>query len=757
MHDSPLPDDAVSPEQEAEIHAICDRFAQRWRTPPRIEEFLVEAAAEHRAALFYGLLCRELELRRSGGQVPELDEYQARFPNYLTQINAAFEATCALHHNRESIPARDAAPPDSQRHADENATNRSVSTVNTDSTPSPPWILTDESSDDFKFLRTLGRGASGEVLLAWQQSLSRRVAVKRTQNVGSEARTMAQLEHPRIVRVYSESIDELNDTRLICMQYVPGPTLADVLKRLKDFAPAERSGKTFLQAIDELAAHDESLDAEGLRERQLLASLSWTEVVCRLVAGLAEALHFAHRHGVLHRDIKPANILLDPYGRAMLADFSLSFTSLQDSDDGEPLFGGTLSYMAPEHLDAFGSHDPVQAADAVDERSDIFSLGIVLYEALALRRPWSTRTQNLDRGALAQSAQQRRQPPPSLLTVLPELSYAVDQTVQTCLAGEPSERFQDAGRLAAALAGCEALERARRRLPSAGAITQALEHLPLLGGVATALSPHLVGNVMAAGFLALAAFPRLDASERVGYLAVAVGYGLAAFSLTGLLVAVFFGRATSVSRRLKTGRIVDRRQVERGRRQALRFPRWSILISCGGWLPVLVVVPVGLAAVSGGITPGEYAVLAVSVIIGLLVATPYCYFLLQHQSVRLLYPLLWSDAADFTPIARRELAYAAPWMRGMQIISGLAPLAGAVLLVLLGPNTFLTGGYLEFRLFTATLIVLGMAGIPLCIRANRLITESIDVFTQSHDSSDAERSSAAPQAQASVEASARRA
>ncbi len=89
-----------------------------------------------------------------------------------------------------------------------------------------------------------------------------------------------------------------------------------------------------------------------MRNRELLAGLDWVETVCWIGARLAEALDYAHSHGVIHRDIKPGNIMLNQYGRPLLVDFNLAFQPL-DASAGDDRLGGTLAYMAPEHLDAF--------------------------------------------------------------------------------------------------------------------------------------------------------------------------------------------------------------------------------------------------------------------------------------------------------------------------------------------------------------------------------------------------------------------
>src|SRR5205085_865250 len=154
--------------------------------------------------------------------------------------------------------------------------------------------------------------------------------------------------------------------RLLCMQYVPGATLAGIIEDLRGRGPAPWSGRTLLEAIDARNPHPGTFDPAALRDRDFLARADWVQAICRIGARLAEALAYAHAQGVLHRDLKPDNILINQYGRAMLADFNLSLDLHRVADPGRELFGGTLAYMAPEHLDAL-IHDAPRVV--VDERS----------------------------------------------------------------------------------------------------------------------------------------------------------------------------------------------------------------------------------------------------------------------------------------------------------------------------------------------------------------------------------------------------
>jgi len=145
------------------------------------------------------------------------------------------------------------------------------------------------------------------------------------------------------------------------MQYVPGTTLEKVIEALTGRGRGGWSGRGFLGAIDALSQQSTALDIAALRDREQLGEADFVEAGCWLGARLAEALAHAHRLGVLHRDIKPANILLNRYGRPLLADFNVSFLAPEKGVTGEgSLFGrdaglhgaGTPRRLQPCHAGA---------------------------------------------------------------------------------------------------------------------------------------------------------------------------------------------------------------------------------------------------------------------------------------------------------------------------------------------------------------------------------------------------------------------
>src|SRR5262249_38815796 len=160
-------------------------------------------------------------------------------------------------------------------------------------------------------------------------------------------------------------------------------------------------------------------------------------------------------------------------GRPLLADFSVaSGPQRPGAGAGEP-FGGTLGYMAPEHLDAFNPAE-LTPREAVDERSDIYALGVVLFEWLTGRSPFPPPPGVLPGSDLLRAlAAARRAGAPSPRSVRPDLPAAIDGVVRRCLEPVPARRYQSAAELALALEGCWELYQAEREMPPAGPLTRA--------------------------------------------------------------------------------------------------------------------------------------------------------------------------------------------------------------------------------------------------------------------------------------------
>jgi hypothetical protein len=247
----------------------------------------------------------------------------------------------------------------------------------------------------YRPLRLLGEGGMGRVFLAEDEALGRRVAVKTiSPNVSGrggvqtrflrEARAMATVEHPRVVRVYSYG--DAGGEVYFVMEYVDGETLAARLQR----APR----------------------------------LAWQEAL-RVTREIAEALAAAWRRGIVHRDVKPGNILLDRDGHVHVADFGLARPMSGDAGiTGADVIVGSPHYISPEQA----------RAKPVDFRSDVYSLGVVLFEMLAGRRPYEATS------PVEVIAKHLSEELPELRQLTPDVPPPVDHLVEWMTRKDPAER-----------------------------------------------------------------------------------------------------------------------------------------------------------------------------------------------------------------------------------------------------------------------------------------------------------------------------
>ena len=303
---------------------------------------------------------------------------------------------------------------------------------------SPPLSLVTALRDRYRLERELGHGGMATVYLAHDLRHDRPVAVKVLRPELShllgrerflrEIEIAARLQHPNILPLFDSG--SACDFLYFVMPYVEGESLRDLLDREKQLALADA--------------------VEIARE-------------------VGDALTYAHGHGVIHRDIKPGNILLSG-GHALVADFGIA-RALREAGSSElttrGIAVGTPVYMSPEQS---------SGREAVDGRSDLYSLGCVVYEMLAGEPPFTGRT------VQAIAARHLHEPPPSLRVVRPSLPPEVQHVIETALAKVRAERYPTVGQFVAALQGARtgrAVEKRRLTVGAAAGVATAL----LIGGV----------------------------------------------------------------------------------------------------------------------------------------------------------------------------------------------------------------------------------------------------------------------------------
>jgi serine/threonine protein kinase len=256
----------------------------------------------------------------------------------------------------------------------------------------------------YEIIDRIGRGGMAEVYRGYHAALDRYVAIKLLHpfladdpefkdRFENEARNVARLKHPNIVQVYDFEYDTEGDSYYMVMEMINGPTLKD---RLFD------------------------LDVSG-------DTLPISEAI-RVIRDSAEALAYAHQRNMIHRDVKPANLMLDEDGRVVLTDFGIAKIVVGAQFTASGGMVGTPAYMAPEQ----------GLGEAGDERSDIYSLGVILYQLVTGRLPYDADTPL----AIILKHVNEALPPPK--DFVPDLADDLEQIIRKSLEKEPVDRYQTA-------------------------------------------------------------------------------------------------------------------------------------------------------------------------------------------------------------------------------------------------------------------------------------------------------------------------
>src|SRR5262245_28656081 len=404
------------------------------------------SAGSHDYALI-DQLAEEFAERFRKGERPSIQEYCERHPHIADDLREMLPALAEVEHIKDEIHAP-AAP------------------------PTPKLVQV----GDFRIIREIGRGGMGVVYEAEQLSLGRRVALKvlpanalrdekSQERFRREARAAARLHHTNIVPVFE--VGQEGDTCFYAMQLIQGQGLdlvVDELRRLRAASmptidprpgPGPDGPTATLAIVSEIAqglltgqfalggpSLEETCDSPQVPPKlknasavlpghgQVSGSTSsrrhYFESVARIGQQVAGALAYAHQRGVLHRDIKPSNLLLDDSGVVWVTDFGLAKTE----DDGLTRPGdvlGTFRYMAPERFQGES-----------DVRSDVYALGLTLYEMLTLRAGFSGR----DRLSIMEQVKETE--PPSPRSLDSRIPRDLETIGLTAIAKQPRRRYQSA-------------------------------------------------------------------------------------------------------------------------------------------------------------------------------------------------------------------------------------------------------------------------------------------------------------------------
>ncbi len=456
----------------ATLEQVLFEFETCWleNESAALEDFLPDPADPNYLEVLTELVRSDMEFRIENSRECSAADYFRRFP-ILVNHSHAKKAVVFEEYRLRSGQGENLVPdvlcaqydidstgwPVIQPSAHPSDRRRSTTQFRPESRTPVVFPKVGESFLGFELVGKLGDGAFGKVFLAQQGDLAGRLVVlKFTSAITDEHRLLARLQHTNIVPIHS--VHRTGDLQAICMPLLGVATLEDILRQCgkqaaKRFSIASNALVQTVTQQRELTVAEticNENDAQCFRSRQRLhdepTSAHQNHTLQHFAANFmlqaAEGLGYAHQKGIVHCDLKPANILVDDDGKAVILDFHLGY-SIQENIGHH--IGGTLPYMAPEHLRALEREE-----GELQPTADVYSAGVMLYEVLTGKLPYESDFSDHEY-SLESLAKQKEVPFVVPKTKRAKIGEDLSAIIETCLDPNPAKRFQDGHQLACEL------------------------------------------------------------------------------------------------------------------------------------------------------------------------------------------------------------------------------------------------------------------------------------------------------------------
>lgn len=535
----------------------------------------------------------------------------------------------------------------------------------------------------FEILELLGEGSLAKVYLAQDTELGRNVALKVTFNQSKEAETLAHFSLDGIIQVYSEHVVDRKGLtlRLMCLQFVAGPTLAQLAHEMHVHRDTNFS---FMQLLDMRSQRNAIFDPAALKWRDLLSSVTLPEAIVLLGMKLSEILSHAHALGVLHLDIKPANILIDHYGRPYLSDFNVSTNKKRLSAGDIRGLGGTPHYMPPEQQKVFENKNESSLAD-LTEQADVFSLGTVIKDLV----------KNIDFKS-------------------DELNDILTRATEL----DPNHRTKTARDLAEELSCWVRRSLAEKEMPRLWSGFGWIKDFPLIAVVTLVLASQVAASIINIAYNQLQIMSALSPKQNELFMTCVLLYNLLVYPFSLIFSFMALRPLVEESAPLEEKRIATR-----------RVPVIVFIAISIGWLPGAYIFPRVIDIVAGPIPQHIYGQFIGSFSIAWLISMTTSLTVTLFVLARALYPKYWRGRNQ---VAAFELRYCEKLNRYLTFSAALVPLGGVLMVLLMSPAEFSPKDYGSFKMLLMSTVGFGLLNIFLVQRLTQSTASTFAALKRPH-------------------------